>query len=42
MTLPLIVLGAWLGIVVVKKLSVKMYRWFIVIMTLIAAVFMLI
>ena len=41
-TLPLIILGAYLGIIIVKKLSEKTYRWFIVIMTLIAAFFMLV
>jgi len=41
-TLPVIVLGAYLGIVIVRKLSEQMYRWFIIAMTLVAAVFMLI
>jgi uncharacterized protein len=41
-TLPFIVAGAFLGIYVVKKLSEKVYRWFIISMTLIAAIFMLI
>jgi uncharacterized membrane protein YfcA len=41
-TLPLIILGAYLGIVIVKKLSEKTYRWFIIVMTLIAAFFMLV
>jgi uncharacterized membrane protein YfcA len=40
-TLPVIVAGAFLGIVIVKKLSEKAYRSFIIIMTIIAAVFML-
>lgn len=40
-TLPAIVLGAFLGIKIVKVLSEQIYRWFIIIMTLIAAVFML-
>ncbi len=35
--LPLIVLGAWLGISIVKALTETMYRWFIIVMTLIAA-----
>lgn len=39
-TLPAIVLGAWLGIVVVGKLSERVYRWFIIGMTVVAAVFM--
>lgn len=41
MTLPAIILGAYLGIVIVGKLSEEFYRWFIISMTLIAAVFML-
>ena len=41
-TLPMILLGAYLGIIVVKKLSEKTYRWFIIVMTLIAAFFMLV
>lgn len=41
-TLPIIMLGAYLGIIIVKKLSEKTYRWFIVVMTLIAAFFMLV
>lgn len=40
-TLPMIILGAYLGIIIVKKLSEKAYRWFIIAMTLIAAFFML-
>lgn len=41
LTLPVILLGAWLGIVIVRKLTDRMYRWFIIIMTLIAAIGML-
>ena len=41
-TLPMILLGAYLGIVIVKRLSEKTYRWFIIVMTLIAAFFMLV
>lgn len=41
LTLPMIILGAYLGIIIVKKLSEKAYRWFIIAMTLIAALFML-
>jgi uncharacterized protein len=40
-TIPFILLGAFLGIIVVKKLSEKMYRWFIIVMTIVAAIFML-
>ncbi|MEP6735047.1 MAG: sulfite exporter TauE/SafE family protein [Chryseolinea sp.] len=39
--LPAIIIGAFLGIAVVGRLSEKTYRWFIIAMTLIAAVFML-
>jgi uncharacterized membrane protein YfcA len=41
-TLPFIALGAWLGIIIVKNLRERAYRWFIIAMTLVAAVFMLI
>ena len=40
-TLPLIILGAYLGIILVRKLTETMYRWFIIGMTLIAALGML-
>jgi uncharacterized membrane protein YfcA len=39
-TLPIIALGAYLGVLITKNLSEKSYRWFIIIMTLAAAVFM--
>ena len=42
LALPFIVLGAFLGIMIVKRLSDKTYRWFIIVMTIIAAIFMLI
>jgi uncharacterized membrane protein YfcA len=41
LTLPFIIFGAYLGIIIVKKLSEKMYRWFIISMTIVAALFML-
>ena len=41
MTLPAILLGAWLGIVIVKNLSEKVYRTFIIVTTLLAALVML-
>jgi uncharacterized protein len=41
LTLPLIILGAWLGIILVRKLTDTLYRWFIIVMTLIAAVGMI-
>jgi len=41
LTLPAIMLGAYLGIVLVRKLTDTMYRWFIISMTLIAAFGML-
>ena len=40
-TLPLIIFGAYLGILIVKRLTETMYRWFIIGMTLIAAIGML-
>lgn len=40
-TVPLIIAGAFLGIFIVKMLSEKVYRWFIIVMTLVAALFML-
>lgn len=41
-TLPFIGVGAFLGIVIVKKIKDQAYRWFIIAMTLVAAVFMVI
>jgi len=41
LTLPVIALGAWLGIIIVRNLSEGGYRWFIIGMTLVAAVFMM-
>lgn len=41
-TLPLIILGAYLGIILVRKLTDSVYRWFIIVMTLISAVGMVI
>lgn len=40
MTLPVILFGAYLGVIITRQLSEKTYRWFIIIMTLAAAVFM--
>jgi uncharacterized membrane protein YfcA len=40
-TIPFIALGAFLGIVIVKNLPENVYRWFIIGMTMIAAVMML-
>lgn len=40
-SLPFILGGAFVGIVIVKKLKEKTYRWFIIAMTLIAACLML-
>jgi len=39
--LPAIILGAYLGIITVRKLSDTMYRWFIIGMTVLAAMGML-
>ena len=41
LTLPFIILGAYLGIIIIKRLSEKTYRWFIISMTITAALFML-
>lgn len=41
LTLPVIMVGAYLGIVLVRKLTDSMYRWFIIGMTLLAAIGML-
>lgn len=41
LTLPAILLGAYLGIVLVRLFPERVYRWFIIGMTLIAAVVML-
>jgi uncharacterized membrane protein YfcA len=40
-TLPLIALGAYLGVVIVRQIPEKAYRWFIIMMTIVAAGFML-
>lgn len=40
-TLPFIGVGAILGVAIVKQIRDKAYRWFIIAMTLVAAVFML-
>lgn len=40
--IPAIALGAWLGIVIVRQIPEKAYRWFIILTTLVAAVLMLI
>lgn len=40
-TIPFIGLGAYLGIVIVRKIPERYYRWFIIASTLVAAVFML-
>lgn len=41
-TIPAILLGAYLGISISKKLSDITYRWFIIVVTLLAAILMLI
>lgn len=41
-TLPIIGVGAFLGIAIVKRIKENAYRWFIIVMTLVAAVFMVI
>ena len=42
LTLPVILLGAWLGIILVRQLNDTLYRWFIIGMTVVAAVAMLV
>ena len=42
MMLPFILVGAVTGIWIVKKFSDKHYRWFIILMTVVSAVFMLV
>lgn len=39
-TIPFIAFGAFLGIVIVRRIRDKAYRWFIIGMTLVAAIFM--
>jgi uncharacterized protein len=41
MTIPVIILGAFIGVMIVRNLSDKVYRWFIIGMTLVAGLFML-
>lgn len=40
--LPLIITGAWAGILIVRQFSDRSYRWFIMVMTVVAALGMLI
>lgn len=40
--LPVIALGAWVGIIVVKRIPEKYYRWLVIAMTALAAGFMLV
>lgn len=42
MMLPAIAVGAWLGIVIVRQIPERVYRWFIITMTMVAATYMLI
>lgn len=39
-TIPFIAVGALIGIIIVRKINDKAYRWFIIAMTLVASVFM--
>lgn len=41
-TLPAIAAGAFLGIWIVKKISVSSYRWLVIVVTILSALFMLI
>ncbi|HEY9045546.1 MAG TPA: TSUP family transporter, partial [Ohtaekwangia sp.] len=40
--IPLIAVGAFLGVVIVRNIPERLYRWFIIGMTLIAAIMMLV
>ena len=40
-TTPVILLGAFLGIQIIKRIREENYRWFIIVMTIFAALFML-
>lgn len=40
-TIPVVIVGAFLGIVIVRSLNEKVYRWFIIGMTLVAAAIMM-
>jgi uncharacterized membrane protein YfcA len=40
-TLPIILLGAVMGIFIIKRIKEEYYRWFIISMTIVAAIFML-
>jgi uncharacterized protein len=40
-TIPVILVGAGMGVLIVRSLPEKFYRWFIIIMTFVAAIFML-
>jgi uncharacterized membrane protein YfcA len=39
-TIPAIALGGYLGIIIVKRIPEHLYRWFVIVTTLIAALFM--
>jgi uncharacterized membrane protein YfcA len=41
LTLPVILLGAYLGVVIIRNFSEKNFRWFIIVMTLVAAIGMI-
>ena len=40
-TLPLILLGVILGVFIIKRIPEEYYRWFIIVMTIMAALFMI-
>ena len=42
LAIPMIGLGAYLGIIIVKRIPDRWYRWFIIASTLVAALFMII
>jgi len=41
LTLPVILFGAYLGVVIIRNFSEKNFRWFIIVMTLVAAIGMI-
>lgn len=41
LTIPMILLGAWLGVVIIKTLKEGSFRWFVILVTLVVAAYML-
>jgi uncharacterized protein len=42
LVLPAIALGAWLGIILVKRIPEKAYKWFVIVITVLSAFLILI